>query len=338
MCDPLVSVIIPCYECSAFVGDVLRSVVGQTYQNLEVLAVDDGSRDNTVELLRGAARQDPRIQVVCCAQNGGVSAARNVGLKHATGDYVVFVDADDTIHEAYVETLLAAARQHDADLVVCGYTLVQQGRVLGEYPLGEAVLTNPSPRQLRQLPVQMCSHLYKSEMLHRESACFPESSSWGEDTAFNYRCYPSCRRVVCLPHYCGYICRLGSHQATARLGQLVVQMSGATRFLAEHWQRCPREFARELLMYYALHALRRIYSQAEPGKHLACVREIGAALHLLGITGESMSFLRTQDRRMLCAALRARCYYPLSYRIKFVRRRLRAWFRYFNRRATSLFV
>ena len=326
MCDPLVSVIIPCYDCSAFVGDVLRSVVGQTYRNLEVLAVDDGSRDNTVELLQEAARHDPRIQVVCCAQNAGVSAARNVGLKHAKGDYIVFVDSDDTICPMYVETLLTAAQQHDADMVVCGYTTVKEGVVLGEYPLISAILKDPMVSQLRKLPVGTCSHLYRGAVLRRENAFFPENCSWGEDAAFHYQCYPSCRCVVCL-NYCGYFYRQNPHQLSTRVAQLVVQMSGATRFLAEHWLQHPRKLARELLMYFALHALRRIYSQAESSRHLACACEVGEAMHLLGITRETMTSLRAQDRRLLCAALQERCYYPVSYRLKFVRRRLRAWLR-----------
>src|SRR4030043_1337098 len=90
---PTVSVIIPTYNRAHLVGRSIRSVLNQTYQDLEVIVVDDGSKDNTAEIVRGIT--DPRIVFLKHEKNRGVSAARNTGLKAARGKYIAFQDSDD---------------------------------------------------------------------------------------------------------------------------------------------------------------------------------------------------------------------------------------------------
>ena len=91
---PPVSAIIPCFNAEAFLAETLASVCGQTYAALEILVVDDGSKDRTAEIAREFAARDQRVRLVQ-KPNGGLSSARNFGLDHATGKYVAFVDGDD---------------------------------------------------------------------------------------------------------------------------------------------------------------------------------------------------------------------------------------------------
>lgn len=121
--EPLISVIIPVYNTEACLERCLDSILNNTYQNLEVICVDDGSRDHSLMILREYEKRDSRV-VVIAKENGGVSTARNVGLDRMTGEFVTFVDSDDLVHPEYFELLAAAQTDTDADITVCSYTRV----------------------------------------------------------------------------------------------------------------------------------------------------------------------------------------------------------------------
>ena len=105
--DKLVSVIIPVYKVEKYLPMCVDSVLNQTYQNLEVILVDDGSPDNCPVICDEYAKKDKRIHVIH-QKNAGLSMARNAGLDICTGDYITFVDSDDALHVAFVARLLAA--------------------------------------------------------------------------------------------------------------------------------------------------------------------------------------------------------------------------------------
>lgn len=114
---PKVSVIVPCYNVAQFIGKCIQSIIDQNYPYLEIIPVNDGSPDNTPQILDNYAQRDNRIRVIH-KQNEGVSAARNSGLKIATGDYVVFVDGDDYLANDYIDYMLRLALKDDADFVL----------------------------------------------------------------------------------------------------------------------------------------------------------------------------------------------------------------------------
>ena len=114
----LISVIIPVYNTKPYLNACLESVVGQTYRELEIILVDDGSTDGSGELCDEWERKDPRIRVIHKA-NGGQCEARNMGMEIAAGEYIGFVDSDDVISPRMYETLIAAMEQYHADVVQC---------------------------------------------------------------------------------------------------------------------------------------------------------------------------------------------------------------------------
>ncbi len=116
--QPLVSVIIPVYNNAAYLNQCLASVVDQTYQNLQIILVDDASGDESALILRAFAEVDTRIHVETHATNQGVSAARNTALQLVRGDYVIFVDADDWVEPNYVRHLVTKMVTEGYDLVV----------------------------------------------------------------------------------------------------------------------------------------------------------------------------------------------------------------------------
>ena len=121
-CAKKVSIIIPVYNAVRYVAETIGSLLKQTYRNLELIAVDDGSTDGSSELLDRLAKEDSRLRVFH-KPNGGVSSARNYGLEHFTGDYVWFFDADDILHEQAVEIMLKACEENGAPFA---YTPVER--------------------------------------------------------------------------------------------------------------------------------------------------------------------------------------------------------------------
>ena len=114
-----ISVIVPVYNVEKFLAQCLESLVLQTYKNLEIIIVDDGSSDNSYKIYKKYAKSDSRIQIIK-QKNAGVSAARNTGLASATGEYVHFIDSDDYIDIDYYEKMLKASRSMSPDIIAGG--------------------------------------------------------------------------------------------------------------------------------------------------------------------------------------------------------------------------
>ena len=115
-----VSIIIPAYNAEKYIKRCIESIIKQTYKNIEVLVVDDGSTDNTPKIIDDIAQTDKRI-VVIHKQNGGVSLARNIAIEKATGKYIMFTDSDDWLENDMVEKMVNKTTSTDCDIVICGY-------------------------------------------------------------------------------------------------------------------------------------------------------------------------------------------------------------------------
>lgn len=121
-----ISVIVPVYKVEPYITRCLDSITNQTYRNLEIILVDDGSPDRCGEICDEYASQDSRIRVIH-KSNGGLSDARNYGIDVATGDYLAFVDSDDYIATDMYEKMLGRLQQDDSDMVICNYYRFNEG-------------------------------------------------------------------------------------------------------------------------------------------------------------------------------------------------------------------
>ena len=126
MSEPLISVIVPVYNVEKYIAACVDSILAQTYTNLEILLVDDGSTDSSGALCDEYARRDVRVRVIH-QENGGVSDARNTGMQSAQGTYFAFVDSDDFIAGDYIAYLYGMIEKHHAQIAVCGYQKVYPG-------------------------------------------------------------------------------------------------------------------------------------------------------------------------------------------------------------------
>lgn len=133
--NPLVSVIVPVYNAAQYVHKCLDSILEQTYTNLDIVLVDDGSTDGCAEILDDYAARDARIQVIH-QPNGGVSAARNTGLDAARGDCIAWLDSDDYFLPGLIEKLLRAMQRHGKKIAMCNYALDRRdGNINPRYTL-----------------------------------------------------------------------------------------------------------------------------------------------------------------------------------------------------------
>lgn len=119
-----VSVIVPIYNAHKYLKRCIRSILDQTYENLDIVLIDDGSQDNSLEICKRFEKEDQRVRVFH-KENGGVSSARNYGIKKAQGEYIVFIDADDRVETSFIESLLAKAKENS--IVICSFVYGDEG-------------------------------------------------------------------------------------------------------------------------------------------------------------------------------------------------------------------
>ncbi|MFF2877278.1 glycosyltransferase family 2 protein [Gottfriedia sp. NPDC057991] len=124
-----ISIIVPAYKVENYLNKCIDSILGQTFKDFELILVNDGSPDHCREICDEYATMDQRVKVIH-KENGGLSSARNAGLKIAKGKYIAFVDSDDYIHFKMYEVLYSSAKQNSSDIVICDYLKVKEGEVI----------------------------------------------------------------------------------------------------------------------------------------------------------------------------------------------------------------
>ncbi len=188
--EPEVSVVIPAYNAEKTLRPMLDSVLGQTWRNLQVILVDDGSGDRTAALAREAAQRDPRLTVVE-RDNLGVSHTRNEGLALCTGKYIRFADADDLLPEDSIEQMVRRAEADGSALVIGGYE-----QHFGEKHSFHNLAGRGDTAACDGIMDHLCSHansyfygvlwnkLFLRELVEEQGCRFQEDLTWGEDFAF----------------------------------------------------------------------------------------------------------------------------------------------------------
>ena len=192
MREGLISIIMPVYNSEKYLTDTIHSVLNQTYKDFELIAVDDGSIDQSLNILKQF--DDKRI-VVINKENTGVSDTRNVGLQAANGEYVCFLDADDNYASVYLERLYETALGNDADMVVCNYVPFRgQPRFQTKKSVPVNVKNTDVLVQAGVL-TSACTKLIKSSTLSKHEIKFDRNMTFGEDLFFCWKAYLASNRV-----------------------------------------------------------------------------------------------------------------------------------------------
>ena len=198
-----ISIVVPVYNSEEKIIRCIESVLKQSYTNIELILVNDGSKDLSGEICERYAKLDNRIKVIH-KDNGGVSSARNLGIKISTGEYIQFIDSDDYIDPDICEKLINKMIKSNADLVVCGYKSINKDNIFYvEYEecIYESLvnLTNDfSDLYQKNFFNSIWDKLYKKEFIIE---LFDETISLGEDLIFNLNYLKQIRKILIFSNY-----------------------------------------------------------------------------------------------------------------------------------------
>ncbi len=218
MNDFLISVIVPVYNIEKYLERCVQSICAQTYKNIEIILVDDGSTDRSGEICDRLADEDKRIRVFH-KENGGSSSARNLGLRQAKGAYIGFIDSDDYIEPDMYELLLEAIKKHGLDMAqVSRDEIDEDGNRMEDVcvpPTEEWLITNQEMMQellMHRGDASFCTRLTKKELF--EGLAFPEGKL-NEDFYLLIQMLSKVEKLVILPKQCYHVFyRIGSNSRT----------------------------------------------------------------------------------------------------------------------------
>lgn len=211
----LISVIVPIYNVEKYLRHCLYTVINQSYKNLEIILVDDGSPDNCGDICEEYALKDSRIKVVHKI-NGGLGYARNTGLTYATGEYIYFLDSDDWIDLKFFERMLGVIEFYGADMVICGFKIVTEKKIETHSMVCETIIIDNDmvmdnillpmigrkSIELDDYTINMCvwTNLYKKSIIDENKILFfSEREYLSEDICFNLKYLYHAKKVVMIP-------------------------------------------------------------------------------------------------------------------------------------------
>lgn len=204
--QPKISVLVPCYNVERYIRQCMDSIVNQTLKDLEIICLNDGSTDNTPEILARYAENDSRI-ILINKPNSGYGATMNIGLKEAKGKYISIIESDDYIEPNMLETLYDKAEENMLDLTRCLY--IERNEITGR-----DTIVNDSPhlyevnkvfRPIEQQKIffiapSIWAGLYNRDFLTKNKICFLETPGASyQDTSFAFKTYASAERVMIVP-------------------------------------------------------------------------------------------------------------------------------------------
>ena len=200
---PLISIIIPVYNLENYLSKCLDTITNQTYKNIEIICINDGSTDNSLKVLKEYVQKDNRIKII--NQNHfGPSKARNIGIKNSSGEYIVFVDGDDWIENNLVELAYNKISKCNADIVIYGHNRVEKNQIL-PHKFSHETLTYYENKKIPIVDLININHciwdrMFRKKFLTDNNILFPEEIIQNEDGIFNLICLYYNPRYCCLPN------------------------------------------------------------------------------------------------------------------------------------------
>jgi glycosyltransferase involved in cell wall biosynthesis len=215
--EELISVIIPIYNLELYIDSCLESVVNQTYKNIEIIIVNDGSSDNSEKIIRKWCEKDSRIKLIN-QENSGVSVARNTALDSASGKYITFVDGDDWLAPNCISKLYKSLKDESSDIVKCGYKFYNP--ITGRYRISNVkhhslygVLALKEFLSGNGVSSSVCGGLYKLSLFRKYNIRFTPGMSIGEDALITIKLLLKCEKLTLIPEI-GYIIRIRNQSAS----------------------------------------------------------------------------------------------------------------------------
>lgn len=201
--NKLVSVIVPVYQAENFMCRCVESLLAQSYSNMEIILVNDGSEDNTIEVCRKYEKLNKNIKVVDLP-HGGVSKARNAGLKSISGDYFTFVDSDDWVEPNYIQEMVKGLLETDAEIAVCGYVkyFSEEKKIVELSKENQEIMTGKEMMYSMLKPngtfTSLWNKIYSSKLIFIDDSIhlFDENLTIGEDEVWLIGLLKSVKKAV----------------------------------------------------------------------------------------------------------------------------------------------
>jgi len=199
MKDNLVSIVVPIYNVEKYLQKCIDSLLNQTYKNIEIILVNDGTLDNSLKICEFNQKNDSRIKIIS-QKNGGLSKARNTGLENATGEYICFVDSDDYVNEFYVEKLLKNAIETNSDICACSFKYFDEdnnvwsrehkiNKIFNKVDAIKDIFTG-----VQETEIMVWNKLYKRNLFTQNNITF-KNGKINEDNFIMYQLYDKANQV-----------------------------------------------------------------------------------------------------------------------------------------------
>lgn len=198
MSEPEISVIIPVYNKKKYLDKCLNSVIHQTYSNIEVIVIDDGSTDGSTSICKRYSKEDDRINLII-KENAGVSSARNLGIRLAKGDWLLFLDSDDFLELNALEELLTIAKKTNSDIVYYGCNIYKDEDLIRSRNVKELRVYDELKvffNNVKIDPASACLNFTKRKIVKDNNLFFNESMKYNEDVLFVYSLYCHIQRIT----------------------------------------------------------------------------------------------------------------------------------------------
>ncbi|MBQ8804707.1 MAG: glycosyltransferase family 2 protein [Tyzzerella sp.] len=212
-----ISVVIPIFNVEKYLDRCVKSICNQTYKNVEIILVDDGSTDSSAEMCDKYAKEDKRIKVIH-KENGGLSDARNVGLEHATGEYVYFCDSDDYVEKDLISDCMGFISADNLDILIFAFYRLQDGIVtVCREKLPEDIVSLKNTPELLLTSPSACNKVFSTNFLKKSKVLFPKGKLY-EDLGTIPKLYLLAEKIryIDKPYYY-YEIRGGSIMTAAKL-------------------------------------------------------------------------------------------------------------------------
>lgn len=204
----LVSIVVPVYNAEKYIANCINALINQKYVNLEIILVNDGSKDESINICNGYAKLDKRIQVIQ-KENGGVSSARNVGIDQATGKYIMFADSDDLPDKMWVERMVELLETWNVEMVICHYRYAVNyheaklpiDNIKGYEPvlaLNRSEFLFSFAHMMTYNDTLFCpwNKIFLLDIVKKNKIKFPEELKYGEDFIFNILYLEQCNKII----------------------------------------------------------------------------------------------------------------------------------------------
>lgn len=256
---PKVSVIVPVYNVESYLEKCLESLVNQTLKDIEIIIVNDGSPDNSQKIIDRYTKKYKNIKAYL-KENGGLSDARNYGLKKASGKYIAFLDSDDYVTTDMYESMYKKAISGNFDMVVCDLNYIYDDKIVKAYSNIKDDTTNIKKTMLNIYPAAW-NKIFKKDLFNKNIEF--KKGVWFEDVEFIYRLLPYVKKIgVVHEHFNQYVQRLGSITSTVnpKIYHYIDNWNGIINFYKE--RGLYQEYHHELEYCYVRYLLATFIKQA----------------------------------------------------------------------------